>query len=94
MLDQVLGEAAGAGNPGMTGTLTIRYPRPTRLGRLHADAQVDRTAGWKTHVVGSISDAEGVTVEAEAVFVVPTWAREAVARMRALEWASSAVRGG
>jgi acyl-coenzyme A thioesterase PaaI-like protein len=86
VLDQVLGEAAGAGGaPGMTGTLTIRYRRPTRLGRLHADAQVDRTEGWKTHVVGSISDAEGVTVEAEAVFVVPTWARDAVARMRAFE---------
>jgi acyl-coenzyme A thioesterase PaaI-like protein len=86
VLDQVLGEAAGAGGtPGMTGTLTIRYRRPTRLGPLHADAQVDRTDGWKTHVVGSISDAEGVTVEAEAVFVVPTWAREAVGRMRAFE---------
>lgn len=84
VLDQVLGEAAGAGgSPGMTGTLTIRYRRPTPLGDpLHAEARVERTDGWKTIVVGSISDAEGVTVEAEAVFVVPAWAREAVSKLR------------
>ncbi len=46
VLDQVLGEAAGAGGgPGMTGTLTIRYRRPTPLGDLHAEARIDRTDG-------------------------------------------------
>ena len=31
--------------------------------------------GYKTYTVGTISDAEGVTVEAEAVFILPKWAR-------------------
>ena len=46
ILDQVLGEAAGAGGkPGMTGTLTIRYRRGTRLGALHAEGHIDRVEG-------------------------------------------------
>lgn len=78
VLDQVLGEAAGAGGkPGMTGTLTLRYRRGTPLGDLHAEAHIDRVEGIKTWVVGSISDAEGVTVEAEGVFILPRWARKA-----------------
>lgn len=81
ILDQVLGEAAGAGGkPGMTGTLTVRYRRGTRLGPLHAEAHIDRVEGYKTYVVGTISDDEGVTVEAEAVFILPRWAREELAR--------------
>ena len=80
ILDQVLGEAAGAGGkPGMTGTLTLRYRRATPLGDLHAEARVDRTEGVKTYVTGTISDAEGVTVEAEGVFILPKWARAALA---------------
>ena len=39
VLDHVLGEvAANAENPRFTGTITLRYLRPTRLGRLHAEA--------------------------------------------------------
>ena len=86
ILDQVLGEAAGAGGkPGMTGTLTIRYRRGTRLGALHAEGHIDRVEGYKTWVVGSISDAEGVTVEAEGVFILPRWAREAMAQQERFE---------
>jgi acyl-coenzyme A thioesterase PaaI-like protein len=77
ILDQVLGEAAGAGGkPGMTGTLTLRYRRATPLGDLHCEASVERVEGIKTYVVGHIADAEGVTVEAEGVFILPRWARE------------------
>lgn len=81
VLDQMLGEAVGAaGKPGMTGTLTLRYRRPTPLGDLRAEARIDRVEGFKTYAVGHIADAEGVTVEAEGVFILPRWARTALAK--------------
>lgn len=77
VLDHVLGEAASDGiMPRFTGTITMRYRRPTRLGRLHAEAHIDRSEGVKTHVVGHLADEEGITVEAEGVFITPKWARE------------------
>ncbi|MFF0814788.1 PaaI family thioesterase [Rhodococcus sp. NPDC003318] len=80
VLDQVLGDAARAsGHPGMTGTLTLRYRRPTPLGDLHAEARLDRVEGVKTIVTGHIADAGGVCVEAEGIFILPRWAREAAA---------------
>lgn len=80
LLDQMLGEAAGAGGkPGMTGTLTLRYRRGTPLGDLRAEAWIDRSEGIKTWAKGHIMDAEGVTVEAEGLFILPRWAREAMA---------------
>lgn len=86
VLDQVCGEAASAaGTPGMTGTLTLRYRRGTPLGPLHAEAHVDRTEGVKAFVVGHLADAEGVTVEAEGVFILPRWARKAVTREETAE---------
>lgn len=76
LLDQLLGEAAAAaGSPGMTGTLTVRYRRATPLGRLYAEAWVDRVEGVKTFALGHIRDDEGICVEAEGVFIVPRWAR-------------------
>jgi acyl-coenzyme A thioesterase PaaI-like protein len=79
VLDQMLGEAAAAGgSPGMTGTLTVRYRRPTPLGDLSAEAWIDHVEGYKTTVQGHLADAEGVTVEAEAVMILPRWAREAL----------------
>ena len=78
ILDQLLGEAAGAGGkPGMTGTLTLRYRRGTPLGFLRAEAHIDRVEGVKTFAVGHLADAEGLTVEAEGVFILPKWARAA-----------------
>ena len=80
ILDQLLGEAVGAGGkPGMTATLTLRYRRGTPLGALRAEAWIDRSEGIKTWASGRISDAEGVTVEAEGLFILPRWAREALA---------------
>jgi acyl-coenzyme A thioesterase PaaI-like protein len=77
ILDHVLGEAASDGiTPRFAGTITMRYLRTTRLGRLHAEARIDRTEGVKTHVVGHLSDEHGVTVEAEGVFITPKWARD------------------
>jgi acyl-coenzyme A thioesterase PaaI-like protein len=79
VLDQMLGEAASAGGkPGMTGTLTIRYRRGTPLGDLRAEAWIDRVEGIKTYAMGHLKDEEGVTVEAEGIFILPRWAREAV----------------
>ena len=63
------------GKPGMTGTLTLRYRRGTPLGDVRAEAHIDRVEGVKTFVVGHLADAEGVTVEAEGVFILPRWAR-------------------
>ncbi len=77
ILDHLLGEAASDGiNPRLTGTISFRYVRATRLGDLHAEAVITRTEGVKTYAVGHLADAEGVTVEAEGVFIQPRWARD------------------
>jgi len=39
------------------------------------EAVVERTEGVKMFAVGHLADDEGITVEAEGVFVVPKWAR-------------------
>jgi hypothetical protein len=79
VLDHVLGEAASAGltKPLFTGTLTLRFVRGTPLGRLRAEAAVERTEGVKSFVSGQLRDADGVTVEAEGIFITPSWARAA-----------------
>jgi acyl-coenzyme A thioesterase PaaI-like protein len=72
VLDHVLGATAHKpGRPAYTGTLTVRYERGTPLGRLRAEARVERVAGAKTFAVGEISDGQGVTVRAEGVFIHP-----------------------
>jgi acyl-coenzyme A thioesterase PaaI-like protein len=76
VLDHVLGEVASNGvNPRFTGTITLRYLRPTRLGDLHAEARITHAEGVKTFAAGYLADDEGVTVEAEGVFITPKWAR-------------------
>jgi acyl-coenzyme A thioesterase PaaI-like protein len=77
ILDHVLGEGASLpGAPRLTGTITMRYRRLTPLGDLHTEARIVRVEGIKTFTVGHIADAEGVTVEAEGVFITPRWARD------------------
>ena len=77
VLDHVLGATAHKPNrPAYTGTLTLRYLRGTPLGQpLRAQAHVDRIDGAKTFAVGHIADADGVTVQAEGVFIHPRKAR-------------------
>ena len=76
ILDHVLGEAASVDRqPRFTGTITMRYVRPTRLGELRTEAIRLRTDGVKTYCTGHIADADGVTVEAEGVFITPRWLR-------------------
>ena len=77
ILDHALGEAASPdGKPRFTGSITVRYLRATRLGPLHAEAAITRNDGVKTFCAGHISDAEGVTVEAEGVFITPSRLRD------------------
>lgn len=73
VLDHVLGATAHQpGKPAVTGTLTLRYLRGTPLGQpLRAQAHVDRIDGAKIFAVGHIADANGVTVQAEGVFIHP-----------------------
>lgn len=79
VLDHILGEAASEGltKPLFTGTISVKYLRGTPLGGLRAEAVIERTEAVKTFVRGQIADTEGVTVEAEGIFVRPAWAREA-----------------
>lgn len=81
ILDQMLGEAAAAGGaPGMTGRLNLTYRRPTPLGDLSAKAWIHEVNGHKTTVLGHIIGPDGEpTVEAEGLFILPRWAREAMA---------------
>ena len=77
ILDHLLGEAASDGiNPRLTGTISLRYVRATQLGHLHAEAITTRIDGVKTFAAGHLADEEGVTVEAEGVFILPRWARD------------------
>jgi acyl-coenzyme A thioesterase PaaI-like protein len=77
VLDHILGAAASSPKrPRLTGTITLRYLRLTRLGQLHAEAGITRTDGVKTFTAGHLADDEGITVEAEGVFIQPRWARE------------------
>ena len=73
VLDHVLGATAHQpGRAAFTGTLTLRYRRPTALGRpLRAQAHVERVEGVKTFAVGHLADEHGVTVEAEGIFIHP-----------------------
>jgi acyl-coenzyme A thioesterase PaaI-like protein len=77
VLDHVLGEVASGGltRPAFTGTISCRYLRATRLGDLHTEATIERIDGVKTFAIGHLADEEGVTVEAEGVFIIPKWAR-------------------
>jgi len=69
--DEVLGFAQSlTGAPGMTAMLTVRYRRPTPLGKeLAIDAGVDRVDGRKIHASASISCDGQVTAEAEGLFI-------------------------
>jgi acyl-coenzyme A thioesterase PaaI-like protein len=79
VLDHLLGSAGGAGgSPGMTGTLELRYVRPTPLHRpLVARAWIERVDGRKTTIRGEISRADGrVTVQASGLFILPAFLAE------------------
>jgi acyl-coenzyme A thioesterase PaaI-like protein len=69
--DEVLGFAQSTtGHPGMTGTLTIRYRRPTPLEQeLRFEATVLRVEGRKIFTEGRLYAGDRLTAEAEGLFV-------------------------
>lgn len=73
LLDHILGATAHRpGKPAFTGTLTLRYVAPTRLGDLRVNAWVESESESKTIAVGQITDPDGVvTVQAEGIFIRP-----------------------
>ncbi|WP_205873422.1 PaaI family thioesterase [Mycobacterium camsae] len=78
VLDHMLGEAASEAlsRARFTGTITVKYLRGTPLGPLRSEAWIDRREGVKVFARGFISDARGITVESEGVFIEPSWVRE------------------
>ncbi len=73
IFDQFLGMAQLATKkPGMTGTLSVRYHRPTPLHReLTLSARVESLGGRKNRVRGDICVNGTVTATAEALFIRP-----------------------
>jgi acyl-coenzyme A thioesterase PaaI-like protein len=69
--DEILGAAQTfSGAPGMTGTLTIRYRKPTPLHTdLRFEGRFDRKEGRKVFTSGKVYAGEVLTAEAEAIFV-------------------------
>jgi hypothetical protein len=69
--DELLGFAQSlTATPGMTGTLTIRYRKPTPLHtELRFEAWVERIEGRKCFAAGKLEADGVVTAEAEGIFV-------------------------
>jgi hypothetical protein len=76
LLDEVLGAAnIVAEHPAMTGTLTVRYRKPTPLNTdLRVEARFVRVDGRKVYTWGGIYAGNVLTAEADGIFieVVPT----------------------
>ncbi|MEV3901026.1 PaaI family thioesterase [Mycobacterium sp. NPDC050551] len=72
LLDHVLGATAHRrGRPAYTGTLQLRYLRPTPLGRLRVEAWVEHEQGRKTYARGRILCEGDATVDAQGIFIRP-----------------------
>jgi len=69
--DEVLGFVQSTtGQPGMTGTLTIRYRRPTPLDTdLRFEATVQRVEGRKIFAEGRLYAGDVLTADAEGIFI-------------------------
>lgn len=69
--DEVLGLAQSlSGQVGMTGTLSVKYRRPTPLNTdLRFEGRVDRVEGRKVITSGRLLAGEGLTAEATGLFV-------------------------
>jgi hypothetical protein len=71
ILDMCFGAAGGLNQtPGVTGTLTVRYERPTPLNEeLIFESWVDHVDGRKVHVAGHVLRGDEVTVTATGVMI-------------------------
>jgi acyl-coenzyme A thioesterase PaaI-like protein len=69
--DEVLGMVQStSGNPGMTGTLTVKYRRPTPLYReVRFEGRLERVEGRKIFTSGSLWADDTLCAEADAVFI-------------------------
>jgi len=69
--DEVLSLAnARLGQPGMTGTLSVKYRHPTPLHReVHLRSWVEHMKGRRVVVRGELSDGDTLCAEAEGLFV-------------------------
>ena len=77
LLDHVLGMVSGSsGKPRMTAWMKVDYHRPTPLGPLRVEAEVEHVEGYKTRSVARILCAGEVTADAEGLFVLPRWLRD------------------
>lgn len=76
-LDEMVGMAQSLAVPGgMTGTIRVRYHRPTPLFREVAlEAWVDRIEGRKVFTIGTISADGELCAEADAVFITVDYDR-------------------
>lgn len=72
ILDHLLGATAHRpGEPAFTGTLQLRFLRPTPLGTPRAEAWVEHEDGRKTYARGRILNGDETTVEAQGIFIRP-----------------------
>jgi acyl-coenzyme A thioesterase PaaI-like protein len=71
VLDHVLGVAASTGGvSSMTGTLTIRYRRPTPARKeLLCRGEIDRVEGRKVFCHAELLDGDTLSAEAEGIFI-------------------------
>lgn len=69
--DEILGAAQSmSGLPAMTGTLTIRYRKPTPLHReLRFEGELVKVEGRKVFAAGRVYAGDTLTAEAEGIFV-------------------------
>jgi hypothetical protein len=77
--DEVLGLAQSiTGNPGMTGTLTVRYRKPTPLHvEITLEGHVVRVEGRKIFTAGTMRVGDVLTAEAEGLFISVDFAKMA-----------------
>lgn len=75
--DELLGLAQSLGGaPGMTGTLTVRYRRPTPLHvPLRFEGTLDRSEGRKRFTTGRLFAGDELTAEAEGLFIAVDFSR-------------------
>ena len=75
--DEQVTRLVGDGDEDRTGLAALHPCLYLQAAGYAAEAFVERNEGFKAFARGYLSDAAGVTVEAEGVFIKPAWAREA-----------------
>ncbi|MFL6025215.1 MAG: PaaI family thioesterase [Marmoricola sp.] len=74
LLDHLMGVTASKmSRPTFTGTLTLRYRNPLPLGPVRVEGRVTREEGRKVFVEATITGSSGLALEADGVFITPTW---------------------